>query len=116
MLRNIIIRIIINSAALWLVDELFDSIWFTNTNALVVTAIVFGLLNTFIKPVLLLFTLPVNILTLGLFTLIINAFILKVADYWIDDFFINGFTNAIFASIIISITSIILNNIFKDKK
>ncbi|KAA3609809.1 MAG: phage holin family protein [Calditrichaeota bacterium] len=114
-MRNIILRIFINTAALWVVDKLFQDIWFQDTGALILTAIVFGLLNTFIKPILVIFTLPINLLSLGLFTIVINALILKLADYWIDDFVVDGFGTAIFASLFISIISIILNSILKDK-
>lgn len=114
-MQNIIIRFFINTAALWLVDKLFDRIWFQDTNALLITAIVFGLLNTFIRPVLIVFTLPINLLSLGLFTLIINAIILELADFWIDSFQIAGFGIAILASIVISIISIILHSILKEK-
>lgn len=81
MLRNWIIRIIINAAALWLVDLIFDDVWIRDSSSLILAAILFGVLNTFIKPILVIFTLPLNILTLGLFTLVINAIILKLTDY-----------------------------------
>jgi len=113
-MRNIILRIFINTAALWVVDNLFEDIWFQDTGALVITAIVFGLLNTFIKPILVIFTLPINLLSLGLFTIVINALILKLADYWVDDFIVDGFGTAILASLFISVISIILNSILKD--
>lgn len=113
-MRNLLLRIFINSASLWIVDKIFQDIWFSDINALIITAIVFGLLNAFIKPILLVFTLPINLLSLGLFTIIINAVILKMADYWVDNFSINGFGTAILASLFISVISIVLNNILKD--
>jgi putative membrane protein len=114
-MRNILLRIFINSLALWMVDWLFDDIWFLNLNALVITAIVFGILNAIIKPVLIILTLPITLLTLGLFTLVINAIILKLADFWIDNFVVDGFGTALLASICISIISIILNSLLKEK-
>ncbi len=114
MLRNIIIRWFINAAALWFVDVLFDGIWFDNLQSLLITAIVFGILNTFIKPILVIFTLPINILTLGLFTVIINAFILRLTDYWVDSFHTSGFGVALIAAILISIISVLLQNIFRE--
>ena len=113
-MRNLLLRIFINSASLWIVDKIFKDIWFSDINALIITAIVFGLLNAFIKPILLVFTLPINLLSLGLFTIIINAVILKMADYWVDNFSINGFGTAILASLFISVISIVFNNILKD--
>ena len=115
-MRNIIIRLFINIAALWVADKLFTGIWFSDTNTLILTAIVFGILNTFIKPVLIIFTLPINILSLGLFTLIINAVILELADFWIDGFRVDGFGIAILASVFISLVSIVLHGILKEKR
>ncbi len=114
-MRNILLRIFINTASLWLVDKIFQDIWFQDTNALLITAIVFGLLNAFIKPILVVFTLPINLLSLGLFTIVINALILKLADYWVENFAVHGFGTAILASLFISVISIILNSILKDK-
>ena len=114
-MRNILLRIFINAASLWVVDKIFQDIVFHDTSALIITAIVFGLLNTFIKPILVIITLPINLLSLGLFTIVINALILKLADYWIDDFIVDGFGTAILASLFISVISIILHSILKDK-
>jgi len=115
MLRNMIIRWVINAAALWFVDVLFDGIWFDSIQSLLITAIVFGVLNTVIKPILVIFTLPINILTLGLFTLVINAFILRLTDYWVDSFHTSGFGVALIAAIFISIVSVVLQNIFREE-
>jgi len=115
MIRNLFIRWIINAAALWFVDWLFTDIWFDTTGSLLAAAILFGLLNAIIKPVLLLFTLPLNILTLGLFTLVINGIILQLTAYWINAFHVQGFGVAILAAIVISLVSIILQSLLKEK-
>jgi putative membrane protein len=116
MFRNWIIRIIINAAALWIVDLVFDDVWINSSGSLILAAILFGVLNTFIKPVLVLFTLPLNILTLGLFTLVINAIILKLTDYWMDSITVDGFGIAILAALVISIVSVSLQQVFNEKK
>jgi putative membrane protein len=116
MLRNWIIRIIINSTALWIVDMIFDDVWINSTKSLILAAILFGVLNTVIKPILVFFTLPLNILTLGLFTFVINAIILELTDYWMDSVTVNGFGIAILAAIVISIVSVALQHLLKEKK
>ena len=116
MLRNWIIRILINAIALWLVDLIFSDIWIEDTGSLFLASILFGVLNTIIKPVLVLFTLPLNILTLGLFTLVINAIILELTDYWMDSITVNGFGIAILAALLISIVSVFLQQVLKEKK
>ncbi len=114
-MRHMILRLFINAAALWFVDVLFSGIWFESTSALVVTAIVFGVLNAVIKPVLLILTLPINILSLGLFTFVVNAIILELADWWVDSFFVGGFGTALLASVVISLVSIFLSSILYDE-
>jgi putative membrane protein len=65
---------------------------------------VLGLLNFFVKPVLVLFTLPVTVFTLGLFLLVINAIIILLCDHFVDGFDVNGFWTALFFSIILSLS------------
>ncbi len=116
MLRNALIRLFINATALVTVDFLFSGIQFRDNGSLILAAIVFGLLNTFIKPILLIFTLPINILTLGLFTIIINGIILQLTDFLLDSFYISSFGLSILAAILISLVSIIMQGILQDKK
>lgn len=79
-------------------------------------AVVLGLLNMVIRPILLLLTLPLNLLTLGLFTFIINAVVLWLAAAIVPGMKVEGLLSAIFASIIISLTSTILSHLLKDFK
>lgn len=76
-------------------------------------ALVLGVLNMFVKPILVIFTLPATIFTLGLFLFVINALLLMLAASFVRGFQINSFGTAIFASIIITVLSTLLNFIFK---
>ena len=82
--------------------------------ALIVAAVL-GLLNIFIKPILVLFTLPVTILTLGLFLLIINALIIILCDSLVDGFHINGFLNALLFSLVLSFLQSLVSNLSENK-
>jgi putative membrane protein len=82
--------------------------------ALIVAAVL-GLLNIFIKPILVLFTLPVTILTLGLFLLIINALIIILCDSLVDGFHINGFLNALLFSLVLSFLQSLVSNLSGNK-
>lgn len=79
------------------------------------SALVLGIINTLIKPLLIFLTLPINILTLGLFTFIINAILVMMAAAIVAGFNITGFWTAIIFSIAISIVVYILNLIFKEE-
>lgn len=85
------------------------------TTALTV-AIVLGLLNFFVKPILLLFTFPLTILTLGLFYFVVNAIIILLCDHFVDGFDVNGFWNALLFSIVLSLSQSLVYKLTEDKK
>ncbi len=78
--------------------------------------LILGLVNTFIRPVIKLLAIPVNILTLGLFNIIINAGMLWVVDYFVDNFKISGFWGYFWSSLLISIITVFLARIFLYEK
>ncbi|MFH1427919.1 MAG: phage holin family protein [Patescibacteria group bacterium] len=75
-------------------------------------ALLFGILNVILKPLLILITLPINILTLGLFSFVINALMILLASSMIKGFEVSGFLIALLFSIVLSIVSYTLNNLF----
>lgn len=115
--RNLIVRFIINAAALVAADAAIPGIRITGWQSYVVMAIVLGLINAFAKPFLKLITCPLIILTLGLFLLVINTAVLGLAA-WISsqvgaDVHIDGFWSALGGAIIISIVSWFLSTVLE---
>jgi len=78
-------------------------------------AVFLGIINVILRPVLIILTLPINILTLGLFTFVINALLILLASTVIKGFDVSGFLAAMLFSIVLSIVSFILNNLFAAK-
>ena len=76
-------------------------------------ALILGIVNTFIRPVLVFFTLPISLLTLGLFTLVINALLFWLVGSLVTGFEVHGFLSAFFGAIIVSIISWVLNGIWQ---
>ncbi len=114
-LAQILLKLLISGLAVFFTDWLLSGIDVTNfTNALLI-AIVLAFLNTFLKPVLVLLTIPFTIFTLGLFLLVINAGIILLASKLIDGFYVNGFWWALLFSVILSITTSILEGLTKTK-
>lgn len=113
MLRNAVIRWLINAIALGVASLIFDGIFFNKLGDLIIASALFGLLNTFIKPILIIFTLPINLLTLGLFTFIINAFLLGLTSALLSGFVVTGFWPALGGAIVVSLVSIFLNMMLK---
>ena len=72
-------------------------------------ALVLGIFNAFVKPLIVILTLPINILTLGLFTFVINAFLIMLTDYFVKGFTVTSFTPALIAAIILWIINVVVS-------
>jgi putative membrane protein len=115
--RNLIIRLFVNAVALWVAARLLDGIELTEElGPVILVAAVFGLVNALIKPLVFLLSLPVVLLTLGLFTIVINALMLMLTDALMDSLTVNGFWAALLGSLLISLVSTALSVILPDGK
>lgn len=113
---NFIIKLFISSIIVFALSYFLPGVHVTSIVAALWVAVVLGLLNTFLKPVLVFFTIPVTLFTLGLFLLVINAIIVLICDYFIPEFEVDGFVTALFFSILLSVSQSILNKIFISDK
>ena len=109
---SFIIRLLINIIALFFVVNIVPGIQAAGWEALVVAAVIIGLLNSFLRPLLILLTLPITILSMGIFTLFINALMFYLAAKVVKGFTVESFWSAFLAALIFSIISFILNIIF----
>ena len=111
---NRVIGILVNAAALWVAVQIVPGLDFSGEIwKLLVVAVIFGLINAFIKPILVIFSLPITVMTLGLFLLVINALLLMLTG-WISGQLDLGFTVADFwaaflGSIVISLAGMVLS-------
>ena len=112
---GILIRWLTTAAAILATAYLLDGIQVSGFFSAVFAAAVLGILNAFLRPIALLLTLPINILSLGLFTFIINALMLKLASGIIPGFGVYGFWTAIFGSLLISLISWLLNSFISEQ-
>ena len=104
-MAGFLLRTLIAALGLWLASEVIPGIDVQNGATLVVAALLLGLVNAFVRPVAVILTLPLSIITLGLFLLVINAGLLGLVAWLLDGFSIAGFWSALFGSLVISITS-----------
>lgn len=102
---------IVSAIAILIAAYLLPGVTVTLIGALIL-AVVLGIINVFIKPIVVILTLPINIVTLGLFSLVINALLILLADYLVPDFSVSGFWTALFFSIIVSL----INTLFSPRK
>ena len=96
---------LINALALFALPFLRSSVTVTNVWSAIGAALVLGLVNTLIRPVLVLLTLPVTVISLGLFILVINALLFWAVTHFVDGIAVSGFVSAFIASIVYSIIS-----------
>lgn len=112
---GIFIRWLILTAAIIAASYLIDGIRISGFFSAFFAAAVLGILNALFRPILFILTLPINIMTLGLFTFIINALLLKMASGVIPGFDVHGFWSAVFAALIISGVNWILSSFINEQ-
>jgi putative membrane protein len=109
-MRGLAIRWITLTAAILMASYLLDGIRVGGFFSAFMAAAILGILNAFFRPIAIILTLPINILTFGLFTFVINALMLKMASGLIEGFDVYGFWTAVFGALIISLVSWLLNS------
>lgn len=112
---GLILRTVITGLGIWLATYLVPGVNATSTSALVWAAIALGLINAFVRPLLVVLTLPFTILTLGLFLLVLNAAMLNLAGWFVDGFEVQGFWNSVFGAIVVSIVSGLCSHLIGPK-
>lgn len=113
---NLLIAWFANAATLFITPYVVPGFQIATFQTALLAAIVIGLLNIVIKPILLLLTFPINFLTLGLFTFVINAVVLWLATFIVTGMTIDNVLSGILAAIVISVVSTILSHLLKDLK
>jgi putative membrane protein len=116
MLGRLLVRILIawgvNIVALLVIDWLFDSVSIGRWGSVILGAAVLGIANAIVKPILALLTLPLIVITLGLFYFVLNVAMLALAEWITPDFSIDGFWTYVGATIVIWLVNWILNTLF----
>ena len=112
-MKSFLVRWLINAIAILLATYLIPGIEVSDPWAILAAAALLGVLNALIRPLFILLTLPINILTLGLFTLIINGLLLWMVSWLIKGFFIQGFWVAVLGALVISLFSWLINRLIK---
>jgi putative membrane protein len=107
---EIILKWLLSAAALLAVAHLYSGVQVDNFTAAMVAALVIGLLNTIVRPILVLLTLPVTLITLGLFLFVINALMFWSAGGMLSGFHVNGFGAALLGSLIYSVLGMVIDS------
>lgn len=110
-----IIKILVSSLAVFFGAYMLHGVYLDGFPTAILVALVMGFLNAFLKPILVILTIPITLITFGLFLLVINAAIFLLADYALSGFAIDSFFTAIIYSIIVSLITWILEALFNPK-
>lgn len=112
-----VLKVLVTALAVFVADYFLDGVHISSdAKTIIIVALVLALLNTFIKPILIILTIPVTVATLGLFLLIINALMVKWAASLVSGFTVDGWWPAILFSLIVSLVSAVLNGLARDRK
>jgi putative membrane protein len=104
----------ITALSLWLASLLFKGLKFDNAASLIISALLLGLANALVKPLLIILTLPLTLVTFGLFVLVINALMILLVAWIVKGFKVSGFWTAFFAAIFISLLSILIGSLVSE--
>jgi putative membrane protein len=108
-MRGFLIRTLISALGLWIAAKLIPSMRFDGPGTLLLAAVLLGVVNAVVRPVFLLLTLPITVLTLGAFLLVVNAAMLGLVAALLDGFALGGFWSALFGALVVGLTGGIAN-------
>lgn len=111
---QIILGVLVKSLAVFIAQYLLPGVTVDGFWTAVIVAVVLGIVNIIVKPIISLITLPLTIITLGLFSFVINALMILLVDYFVDGFQVDGFFTALLFSLVLSVISALLNMIVKS--
>ncbi len=108
-MRGLLIRLAIGAAGLWIASRLVPGMSIEGTSTLVLAAFLLGLVNAIVRPLAIVLTFPITIVTLGLFLLVVNAGMLALVAALLDGFRLADFASALWGSLVVSLTSWVAN-------
>jgi putative membrane protein len=113
---SFIARLLITAFGLWVADEILSGVRFDTTTSLLAAALLLGLVNAIVRPIVFFLTLPITFLTLGLFILVINGCMVLLVSTFMSSFHIDGLDTAILASLIVGMTGWAANHFIGQEK
>ena len=114
-MKRFLIHWLVIALALWVTAYILPGVHIESNQALAIAAIVLGLVNALVRPILTILTLPITILTLGLFYLLVNGFTFLLASKVVPGFVVSGYWWAVLGALVVSIISAFVGNFVKDE-
>jgi putative membrane protein len=114
MLARFLLRAVFAALGLWVASKIVPGVVVTNTGSLVAAAVLLGIVNAFVRPIVFVLTLPLTLVTLGLFLLVVNAMMIGLVAVMLDGFQVHGLLPGMLAAIVTGIASWIGSAAIKD--
>lgn len=111
---QLIVALVLNALALLATAYVVPGFHVDNFTTALVAAVVLGVVNTFIKPILSFMTAPLSVVTLGLFAFVVNAVVLFIVSYFVPGFKVDGWVAAILGAVVLSVVATVLSSVLKD--
>ncbi len=112
---RILVTLVISALAVWVTAKLVPGVTLNGASGALWTALAMGIINTCVRPIIKIFALPITIVTLGIFSVVINAFMVLIVDYFVDGFQVDGFWWALLFSVVLSIVNFVLSPLYPKK-
>ena len=109
-MRGFLIRAVVVAIGLWLASQIVPGVEIRSTGSLIAAALLLGIVNAFVRPILVILTLPITLLTLGLFLLVINGLMIELVSHFLTGFVVDGLWPAILTAVVVSITSWLMSS------
>lgn len=116
MLAKFLVRAVFAALGLWVASVIVPGVYVNNTGTLIVAAILLGVVNAIVRPIVLILTLPLTIVTLGLFLLIVNAMMIGLVDLLLGGFDVRGLFAGVMAAIVTGVASWIGGMVLRDDR
>ena len=104
-MRGFLIRAVVVAIGLWLASQIVPGVEIRSAGSLIAAALLLGVVNAIVRPILVILTLPITLLTLGLFLLVINGLMIELVSHFLDGFVVDGLWPAILSAVVVAITS-----------
>jgi len=108
-MRGFLIRAAVVALGLWLASQIVPGVEIRSTASLIAAALLLGVVNAFVRPILVILTLPITLLTLGLFLLVINGLMVELVSHFLEGFVVDGLWPAILTALVVSVTSWVMS-------
>jgi putative membrane protein len=116
MLAKFLVRAVFAALGLWVASRIVPGVYVNNTGTLIVAAILLGVVNAIVRPIVFILTLPLTIVTLGLFLLVVNAMMIGLVDLLLGGFDVRGLVAGVLAAIVTGVSSWIGGMILRDDR